>query len=129
MEEAMDNMSINRNVRFNDEIIIINDVIAACDTNDCEVNPLLAILEFDDDELKSFMRISLTKVNRMSPGINTNLTDAYISKWKLVIDAFQNKLNEESFHDLIVELWPYIAPRNSKKKWELQQFIDMVIED
>ena len=130
-----DDYSSERIVQFSNHIVIMNDTLDMdtnnmnCNSNTNDINPILALLDFDDDEMKLFMRISLTKVNQISPGLYTKLNINYINKWELIINEFQNGNIEEDFHELLIELWPFIHPRNHNKQWNIQQFIDMLLDN
>ena len=66
-----DDYSSERIVQFSNHIVIMNDTLDMdtnnmnCNSNTNDINPILALLDFDDDEMKLFMRISLTKVNHV----------------------------------------------------------------
>mmetsp|Transcript_4037 Transcript_4037/g.6258 ORF Transcript_4037/g.6258 Transcript_4037/m.6258 type:complete len:188 (-) Transcript_4037:219-782(-) len=93
-----------------------------------ECNPISDMLsEYNDDDIKIFLRMSLTKILLKSPGVSQYDGEKYNPIWKAIISVFAEYDNlNDNIHDTITELCPWYTSPDPDKKWKISHFKKLV---
>ena len=122
-----------RHVYFSEELQVV------VGTQYDDTNPLLAILNYDyefktQSEFINFIRLSLTKMKCINPGLSHYSAETQGPKWRRVVDAYDRGEVLEDIHELIVELFPYIVPPDDDcntdirfRKWKLDHIKEILL--